>query len=509
MKRFLGKWGIHSFLLPVFFILHNYIQYFGLVSAGVALETLAEITGMILLFFLLMLVFTRNTNRSLQLTTLTSFIILFYGVVKDFLSKTAKLSFLASYSVLLPLFAVIAGILYIIILRKKDFFRINLFQNSLLLLFILADSMMVIFTQSGVFLSQNMLVKKNILDIPAVAMPAERPDVYYLLFDCYPGTGFLRDYMQFDNTSMDSILQTKGFRVINNPRSNYNRTAFSMASALNFEYLNNIHNDTKINSKHYTEALLTIKHAAVPDFFVHEGYKIYNLSIFEIGADQPMYKEDFLTLPEQRVLLYNTLGERIKTDILWNFISGKYAIDFLRKMYDVQQSELIEMAVKKREFNTRITDSLQIIPGKDGKTPIFVYAHFYLPHPPFFYKENGETNDLNFVVTEKSLIDKQLFLSYLKYTNKIMLKMIDSILHKSDKPPVIIIQSDHGFRDFKGGPTVPYLFFKNYTAYYFPDKNYNLLYDTLSNVNTFPVIFNKYFNTHVPMQTDTSTFLPY
>ena len=88
-----------------------------------------------------------------------------------------------------------------------------------------------------------------------------------------------------------------------------------------------------------------------------------------------------------------------------------------------------------------------------------------------------------------------------------MLKLVDTILNNSVNPPIIIVQGDHGFTDFENCPPVPYLHFKNYTAFYFPDKNYSMLYDTLSNVNTFPLVFNKYFDTHIPIQMDTATFL--
>ncbi|MEO5685094.1 MAG: hypothetical protein ABIQ88_20790 [Chitinophagaceae bacterium] len=509
VTRFFGKNSIHSFLLPVFFTLHNYIQYYGLVSVGVALKTMAIIMLVLLFLFLLLFLFTRHVARCLQIITLISFVFLFYGIIKDFISKTAGLPFFASYSVLLPLMLLCTLVLCAVIWRKKDFFRINLFQNVLLLLFILADTGQMIFTQSQFFLSKNMLVKKDLLQAGNVSRPAERPDVYYLLFDCYPGTGFLRNFMQFDNSPMDSTLQGRGFRVINDSRSNYNRTVFSMASALNFEYLHNINNNTVITPQTYTQSRLSIKYGAVPELFDHLGYKLYNLSIFEIGHQPPLHREDFLTLPEQRVLLYNTLGERFKADVLWNFISGKYSIGLLRKVYVVQQSEVVAAEVEKRAFNDKVADSLQSIPRKRDSLPKFVYAHFYLPHPPFFYDEKGNSNDLNFVVTEKSLLDKHLFISYLQYTNKVMLRMIDSILVNAQRPPVIIVQSDHGFRDFEGGPSAPYLFFKNYIAFYFPDRDYHGLYDTLSNVNTFPIVFNKYFNTRIPMQKDTSTFLPY
>ncbi len=49
-------------------------------------------------------------------------------------------------------------------------------------------------------MQKSLLVKNNLLDPAAIPVPATRPDVYYLVFDSYPGTGFLEDYVQYDNT---------------------------------------------------------------------------------------------------------------------------------------------------------------------------------------------------------------------------------------------------------------------------------------------------------------------
>ena len=141
--------------------------------------------------------------------------------------------------------------------------------------------------------------------------------------------------------------------------------------------------------------------------------------------------------------------------------------------------------------------------------PKFTYAHFYLPHPPFFYDRNGKSINVDFEDIDKTMDDKIAFISYLEYTNTIILKLADIILLHSTRPPVIIIQSDHGYRDFRKTMVGSDQYFRNYSAFYFPDKNYESLYDSLSNVNTFPVILNKYFSTNIAMQKDSCIFMEY
>jgi hypothetical protein len=192
---------------------------------------------------------------------------------------------------------------------------------------------------------------------------------------------------------------------------------------------------------------------------------------------------------------------------VWNLIVGKYAVPFVREMAKRHWENSTREQIKKRDFNNIVIDSLLKIPLQKTSSPKFIYAHVYLPHPPFFYDESGSENDLKTILNERSQKSKSLFLSYLKYTNKVAIKIIDRIKQASGDSSLIILQSDHGFRDFEGGPSYPQAFFKNYSAFYFPDKNYSALYDTMSNINTFPVIFNKYFETKIPLQRDTTVFL--
>jgi hypothetical protein len=506
IKFFLERYGIHCFLLPIFFILHNYKQYYGLVSEDVAIKVFLKILIVIIAFSLLLKIIIKNSNRSLQLATLLSFIILFYGVIKDFFEFTLHTPFIARYSILFPLLLVVIIILIRKIIKKKNFRKTNLFQNLLLLIFIFIDGVGIIANHSSL-IHQNLLTKNSYLKIDSLQRPPVRLNIYYVVLDCYPGTLFLKNYMQYDNSSFDESLKDKGFYVLKDSKSNYNRTAFSISSTLNFDYLKKIKNFSTVSPRDYEQTILTTKESIVPKIFRQYGYSFYNLSIFDIGDHPSIFKENFLTMPEENILLYNTLIERTKNDLIWNLLTGKYAVAFVQKIFKKRQYKLIKQQKAKKDFNSSIIDSLMKIPLQKNRSPKFVYAHLYLPHPPFFYDKNGKMNNLDSVLLRKSQRDKSLFLSYLEYTNKIILKVTERIIQTEKDNALIILQGDHGFTDFEGGPTDPALFFKNYSAFYFPDKNYSVLYDTMSNINTFPVIFNKYFETKIPLQKDTTVFL--
>jgi Sulfatase len=507
--KILQAYPFYTFLLPVFFVLHNFMQYYGLVAIAPALVLLIEIELLFLAGFMVIRLLTRNTQRSAQLMMLTGSIALFYGVLKDFLSHTAAVPFLARYSILLPLLLVISVLVIIRIFKKKDFSKTNYFQNAMLLLFLLAEAAGILFSGVAPYLQQNQLVKKSGVNPDSIPVSTERPDVYFLVFDSYPGPGFLKELLQYSNAGLDTVLQARGFYIAANPRSNYIHTAFSMAATLNFQYLQNMVVNRVPEPMQYNQASLSIKNAAVPAIFYRMGYRFYNLSIFDAGKQPALQKENFLVLPPKDMLLYNTLGARFSRDVLWNF-SG-----LVNKFLETGEDRKNNIAgiekeyTQKRDYNNRVIDSLLHIPFVMDTVPRFVYAHFYLPHPPFFYERDGHPVNRDLASVVKSMEDKQAFLSYLEYTNTVIRRLTDTILRHSSRPPVIIIQSDHGYRDFKKDQVDRKQYYKNYSAFYFPDRQYGMLYDSFSNVNTFPVLFNKYFNTRIPLQKDSCVLMRY
>lgn len=94
---------------------------------------------------------------------------------------------------------------------------------------------------------------------------------------------------------------------------------------------------------------------------------------------------------------------------------------------------------------------------------------------------------------------------YIEYTNQQIKKVVENILLQTKGNDIIIIQSDHGIIDID--PTRKDDAFRNFNAFYFPDKDYGLLYEGMSNVNSFRVLLNKYFQQQLPLLQDNSFFI--
>jgi hypothetical protein len=84
---------------------------------------------------------------------------------------------------------------------------------------------------------------------------------------------------------------------------------------------------------------------------------------------------------------------------------------------------------------------------------------------------------------------------------------VDEILRQNGRECIIMLQGDHAFRFFN--PAKKQEEFENLNAWYFPNRDYHLLNDSLSSVNSFRLLLNAQFGQDLPILKDSSIFLPY
>lgn len=123
-----------------------------------------------------------------------------------------------------------------------------------------------------------------------------------------------------------------------------------------------------------------------------------------------------------------------------------------------------------------------------------------MPHYPYTHNRNGRLRSIDTILAGNHN-NKQLYLDYLLYTNNQILKLIDQILSKNKKPPVIMLISDHGFREFNQ-PVDSMYNFNVINHIYLPNNDYSGYPESLSHVNHFRVFFNKLFNMNLPLLKD-------
>ncbi len=321
-------------------------------------------------------------------------------------------------------------------------------------------------TKPGVLLSGDLVetikTNKNIL-----------PNVYYIILDEYAGLESIKKLYNYDNHKFVTQLEKRGFYIAKKSKTKYKASEESMASSLNMEFFRKGNKPYKM-----------IRNSKVVRIFKQVGYKIF---IFPINSQAVFNNSDVVFgYPE---MLINDFGMVFLQTTMLGFF-----VDIIIDNWDYGQY-----------FRDRILFIFEKLSKlSEERGPIFVYSHIACPHYPFVFDENGgEIEPENFF----NIREKKYYLNQYIFTNKKVVDLVDKLLERSGIPPVIVIQSDHGQRG--AAPhnehyrlDVGELWQDIFNAYYLPGAANNVLFESISPVYTFRVIFNFYFQTDFPITRD-------
>lgn len=336
----------------------------------------------------------------------------------------------------------------------------------------------------------------------SAAIQKVRPTIYYLVMDAYTRNDVLKEYFNFDNSEFTDYLKGKGFYVADKAISNYGQTVLSLPSALNMEYLDSIISVLGEKSESRWPMAKVLNNNRVLNTLKAQGYKsiAFDASIFEV-----VYLKDadiFHETPGTKFSLYQ--NELINMSIIRAFNRRKKIVTASPE--DFHRKKILEA------FRV-----METIPEK--KQPYYVHGHVLAPHQPFLFDKDGNPNDAGydytiwrpFKQTSDNSKYKKDYIGQLQFVNKKLTHLIDKILAESKNPPIIIIQGDHGscseLKNHKGFEDNDFKErFSILNAYYFPDQDYSMLYDSISPINSFKVVMNKYFDGEYEMDEDKALF---
>lgn len=337
--------------------------------------------------------------------------------------------------------------------------------------------------------------------------PEKLPNIFYIILDGYARQDVLKEIFQHDNSEFINFLTTKGFYVAHKSNTNYAQTILSVPSSLNLEYVNKLADKIGHENTSWGPLFFLWRNNRVFKFLKQYGYK--TITFDAQGWNVYLRKQDvdiFFETPS--VGVQNAFQSELLDSTPIPFILIK-----IFKRSDIRYSFL-----RKRILNT--FSLLEEIAKEKG--PYFVFAHLLTPHQPFLFEENGEfiTPAMDRYTEWYTMADGRDRNEYIEgYRNQIFYidrrteQMIDKLLSNSPHPPVIILQADHGSDANLDPESVEKTDQKEkmgiLNAYYFPDRNYSALYEEITPVNTFRVIFNHFFGTDFKLLEDRSYFSPW
>lgn len=496
--KFISNKHIHLLLLPVYFFLSSYIQFAGLFNITVFIWPAIKVIIAVAVCFFISLYIFKTSSKSALFTSFFSLVYLYFGNIRESLGDIPFISHISHYRFIIPLtFAAILFVAY----RLKKLEKTDNLTAFLNLLLILYTSVEIIRWKNPSKVNFELTLDQPVLSSATKAN--EFPDIFYIVLDGYPSGTFQKERIDIKVNQFDSSLKEKEFYIVSNPRSNYNYTAFSTETVFRMDYIKGLKDESKPEPNDYSNAAFAIKNARIFSFLEEKGYQLYNLSIFDLPGKPSFSGEKFFFVTTSNIIFRNTLWNRIKWDILPAILTN-----YKNKLAASQHVDSWKNIRLIKEFNKKAYDSLWHISSLQNDNAKFVYTHLEMPHSPYLYDSSGKEYPDSLLYTGNIQIRKAMYKSYINYVNNKIKSIIEKILTGKNKNTVIIIQSDHGCRESEVTNNKKDAF-RNYSAFYFPDKNYSLLYDSMSNVNTFRIILNKYFDQQLPLLKDSSIYLKF
>jgi len=322
--------------------------------------------------------------------------------------------------------------------------------------------------------------------------PDTLPDIYYFIFDRYSSARTLKEVYDFDNSEFLNYLSDKGFYVANESRANYKDSPKSISSSLN---MNIIHEETaeKWLGRYTPKELITDNNAM--HLFKSLGYEYIHFGSWW----EPTRKNEFADM---------NVNYWAMPEFSWVLFQTTWCYPFSVEMNIIDNFSEVQYKRVRYKF-----DKLAEIPQREG--PTYVFAHMLIPHPPFIFDAEG-----NYLSQEAANEGNQITLrqNQLIATNNMIRNLVDEILSSSEVPPIIVIQADEGSRPARLLNN-PYGFIwddateaewrEKYgilNAYYLPNVDEDVLYPTITPVNSFRLIFNLYFGADFELLPDNSYF---
>lgn len=483
----LKKYVLSPFLIVLFSFIHAYnYSYKWMLIADIVDVCFYSLFITFVVYHGFKFIFKSGISAAL-FTSFIALLFFYVGFFQDWVQKITGFYFQFRY--LIPVSFVILISVFFAIKKHKESGRIvklNYFLNILFLVYILVDIGIISYKKYTMPHRRLTLMREGNRFLPDSTDKKNtvKPDIYFLVFDEYSSSVSLKENYGFDNSGLDSFLLKKGFFISTHSKSNYTYTIFSISSTFHMNYFN------KVDHLKYPDdfglAWARIYNNKVFYELQNAGYDMYNYSFFDF-KNYPALNQSF---SKQWALKY-VFGKSMKAsfDYLYSFMNAKH------------YTKKLEHSLA--EFEKAVDEP--------KSEPKFIYFHVALPHTPYVFRANGEEKSPK-EYSGKDKISKQAYVEQVEFTNTVIKRVIDK-LTASGRPKIIILEGDHGNRFYPKTDSLDYAkyiagknTFKNLNAYYFYDKDYSKLYDSISPVNSFRVVFSQYLNKNFPLLKDSAVY---
>lgn len=482
---------VHPLLFAMFPILFLYSENIAEVSPSEIVMPMALALGSTLLLLVLSGLILRDFRKAGIVVSILLFLFFSYGNIFLLMGEWDSV-----HNLLLPIWVILfLCTAYFVIKTRRDLHKVSNILNMVAAVIVLFFAINITANETDIALQDIETAVGTETDTVNLgeAKIDTLPDIYYIILDRYPSARTLEEVYDFDNSEFMDYLSTKGFYIASESMANYPNTRSSLASALNMEYVNYL---SEVLGEEFSD--VGVIDAMLEDYKVWRLLKSRGYEFIHFGDWWEMTREN--THADVNINYYN-----IPEFSLRLFISTwLYPISV--KLHVFEDWHYMQWKRVLYKF-----DKLAEIPNIEE--PTFVFAHFITPHPPYVFDMEGNYVSADEVRRRDEMIN---YLDQLVYINSKVRALIDEILSISEVPPIIILQSDEGTWPERMRVDSSNFSYEVATdaelrekmnilnAYYLPDIDKDVLYPSITPINTFRLVFNSYFDADLELLPDRS-----
>ena len=361
----------------------------------------------------------------------------------------------------------------------------------------------------------------QVSEIASLQNEDELPDIYYIVLDGYAREDTLAELYDHDNSELINYLEQSGFFVGDESYSNYDQTFLSLPSSLNMAYFTDLldvqGDDPYDHNAHVrlvrdNQVRRLLEAAGYQTVSFHTGHGLTTLTntdhYLKVGGQSESPTATAITVGDLEFKLNPFEVLLLETSALRPLFGTVFQ--------SVAEGEKYQQRRDRIHFTF---SNISRFAQEEGN--YFVFAHIIAPHPPFVFLADGEPRinlrpfsiaDGSHFVGNKGTRGEYItgYREQLIYTNTLLMAAIEDILMQSETPPVIIVQADHGpgayfeWNLLEGTDLQERYGILN--AYYLPGGEQGWLYPSITPVNSFRVVFNRYLGADFELLPDEMYF---
>jgi hypothetical protein len=344
------------------------------------------------------------------------------------------------------------------------------------------------------------------------AQPSSPPDIYFLILDEYAGTQSLEKFWNYNNRAFEESLRQRDFFIPVHAHANYVHTHLSVASMLNWTHLLDLHDTAGDgDDRSYTYDMIENNRAA--RFLKSIGYTFVFFPTTFPGTQWNRLADQ--QIPEPPLRRTNFFPIWLTQTPVAGFVQFTCTIIGCEPKRFPYPPETVA------EFKAKFTE---IAEQAEKAGPKLVLAHVLLPHPPFIFRADCAAREPFWPRKgdREAWPRGRGYVEQISCLNRMLLQLVDQILARSDQPPIIILQADHGNGRIQLDPltneTIPFEELDQdqindriqiFAAYHLPSGGSTVFYDSITPVNVLPTVFNYYLGTSITPLEDATYWSEY